>query len=455
MNAKQNSTLISKCGRGSLVRPRYSPGLLLEDEDLTTAVTYTQSSLRLVLRSLFGCGVVCGLAVEGLYTCERRKVQITIHKGVALDCQGNVIDVCRDEVLEYDPGCKPVPDKLWVAVCYAERPCMPSRVSCCEEDEEKVVDRRILDAYDIRIYREQPECACACGKAQTVAKKEEDKCCGDQAVSNGADSASVAANGGGTMDGLPTARPKDPCDCYKAHNEGLCACDCSGTCVVVGWIVPDAGEKWKFAKDAQRFVRPMLLGAQACYCKECQASEKDVEKPPKRPAAPTLEDWGAVEETKIREHKWKADEWAEILYRQQVQLDRLLKVDKAAAGAAVQKAQDDEDSARAAASSAELIAAAQAVKESAQRRLKSVEDEIDALQQQYRKSELSLQAAKDRLKRAEAHRRVVVLQRELAYTDESIIVARSQALADTPLVDNRKRLVVALSDALAKLGALT
>ena len=56
--------LAQKEGRGSLVRPRFTPGLLLLDEDLTAEVDYTRELSRLLFRNLSGCGVVCGLTVE-------------------------------------------------------------------------------------------------------------------------------------------------------------------------------------------------------------------------------------------------------------------------------------------------------------------------------------------------------------------------------------------------------
>src|SRR5690606_16376980 len=111
---KTNKSLPSISGNGSLVRPQYFPGLLLEDEDLTSAVTYTQSIVRLALRSLFGCGVVCGLGVTAAFECERRKVKVTVQKGVALDCLGNLIEIPSAVDLVYDPECEPMPSDLWV-----------------------------------------------------------------------------------------------------------------------------------------------------------------------------------------------------------------------------------------------------------------------------------------------------------------------------------------------------
>ncbi|MEI9852768.1 MAG: hypothetical protein WDN24_20060 [Sphingomonas sp.] len=48
---------------GQIERPLYAPGLILQDSDLTAAVDYTRELNRLLFRTLFGCGVICGLRV--------------------------------------------------------------------------------------------------------------------------------------------------------------------------------------------------------------------------------------------------------------------------------------------------------------------------------------------------------------------------------------------------------
>ena len=65
-----------------LERPRYSPGLILEDSDLTAAVDYTRGLSRLLFRNLFGCGVICGLTVKIDTDCG---LNVTVSPGLALD----------------------------------------------------------------------------------------------------------------------------------------------------------------------------------------------------------------------------------------------------------------------------------------------------------------------------------------------------------------------------------
>ena len=65
--------------------------MLLQHEDLEQLNVYTRELNRLMFRSLFGCGVVCGLVVGTDVKCG--KVNVTVGSGLALDCQGDPIYV--------------------------------------------------------------------------------------------------------------------------------------------------------------------------------------------------------------------------------------------------------------------------------------------------------------------------------------------------------------------------
>src|SRR5262245_13812275 len=135
----------SVTGNSTLERPRYSPGLLLEDEDLTSAVSYTRNMMRLMFRSLFGCGVICGLDVKAELTCNRSRVDAMIAKGVALDCLGNPIEIPKDLKIAFDADCDTIPACLWVVVCYRESCCRAKDVSCAPDDDGQVVQTRIKE----------------------------------------------------------------------------------------------------------------------------------------------------------------------------------------------------------------------------------------------------------------------------------------------------------------------
>ena len=102
---------------------------------MNAGVSYTRDLNRLLLKSLFGCGVVCGLQVKAQRTCNERKLQITVPKGLALDCMGNAIEVPDTQTIEFDPECEKFPPEIWVILCYWEKPCRPKDVSCSAEED--------------------------------------------------------------------------------------------------------------------------------------------------------------------------------------------------------------------------------------------------------------------------------------------------------------------------------
>lgn len=271
-------------GTGTLVRPQYAPGLLLEDEDLTSAVDYTRNSMRLMFRSLFGCGVICGLKVSAEFPCGIHRVRVTVASGVALDCSGNPIEVRDATPVEYDWGCATVAGTLWVAVCYVDRCCMPTDVGCSDDESSTKVFRRSLDGYEIRIFECMPECVCSCEKLkERVTTQDPSACCDEHATGTPTTPSPAAVSVPGTPvstntvgSGTADSRADDPCNCYKAHNCSECACDCGCSCVVVGKInvVDVAKGTYNVDYSPVRHIRPMLIGAKDCYCPPARGSQE-------------------------------------------------------------------------------------------------------------------------------------------------------------------------------------
>src|SRR6266545_2269266 len=116
-------------GNSNLLRPRFSPGLLLRDDDLNQSVDYTRDLSRLLFRSLFGCGVVCGLVVKAVFDCG--KLIVTVGQGVALDCHGDPIHVPEPQPIPIDPSCGvEIPRKAWVVIRRTEKCCAPRPAAC-------------------------------------------------------------------------------------------------------------------------------------------------------------------------------------------------------------------------------------------------------------------------------------------------------------------------------------
>ena len=265
---KMSQALGSQLGLATLQRPRYSPGLLLEDEDLTAGVDYSRDLNRLLFRSLFGCGVICGLTVTAERECKDRKLIINVDRGLALDCMGDPIHVTTPISLHYDPDCKAFPPLIWVTACYVEKACRPRDVSCgCDDGghEAQVERTRIRDGFEIKLYDSYPECACSCEEPLKKEPPHTGGCCAgtDPQAAAVIDESATTSEGG--ADSVALAAPPPP-DCYKDHNMGVCECDCGCNCVLIGKVIIDAGDDGRVINSVDvnigdvRFIRPVLTG---------------------------------------------------------------------------------------------------------------------------------------------------------------------------------------------------
>lgn len=259
MNA--NANIVDRVeGKSTLVRPRFSPGLLLRDDDLKVGVDYTRELSRLLFQSLFGCGVVCGLRVSVAVECE--KLLVTVQPGVALNPMGDPIHVPEPVPIKIDPTCgKEIPAKLWVILCRTEKCCAPRTAVCgCDEEDSPSVCTREQEGFEIRIVKEGPkECACMCL---------------EKPIPPPNDSQDIE----GTYDeDDPGCWCADPCKCLNDHYTGICRCKCCDPeCVVLavltdvskdqkeysdeirkGWLA--SGQQWLANHSVRRFVRPVLM----------------------------------------------------------------------------------------------------------------------------------------------------------------------------------------------------
>ena len=175
---------ISKTSVGVLERPRYSPGLILEDSDLTAAVDYTRALNRLLFRSLFGCGVVCGLTVSVGTDCG---LQVTVAPGLALDGCGDPLHLAGPVTLELGrregvlppQGVEGPPERtkeFWVVACAGEKQCAPRTLVCDGDDLDGTRQpTRTRAMTEISISFTAPQCVCGCkppGKETDNGKRE-------------------------------------------------------------------------------------------------------------------------------------------------------------------------------------------------------------------------------------------------------------------------------------------
>ncbi|QWW71204.1 hypothetical protein [Rhizobium sp. WYJ-E13] len=300
MSPKDNCVTVAK-GSSTLVRPRFSPGLLLRDDDLRVGVDYTRDLSRLLFRSLFGCGVVCGLIVDRRISCG--KLIVTVESGVALTCEGEPIHLPQTETLTIDPcGGKKLKPKLWVTLALTQKCCAPRSAVCsCDDDDATSVTTREHAGYEIRIVETDPAgCACGCTEIPIPSTQGPDTSGGivetstpvpapavDAKTAAKAKAAAAAANAdtslAADMKTGPSARTSegwgaDPCSpCYADHYAGRCdCCGCHDDAVVLAVLTRtdtkglENGEigEWSVNHSVRRFVRPMLMRDPRVWCEQ-------------------------------------------------------------------------------------------------------------------------------------------------------------------------------------------
>jgi len=248
-------------GSASLQRPKFSPGLLLEDEDLTLAVDSMRRLTQALFSAFFGCGVICGFVVKWEIDCG--KLKITVGKGAALDCTGALIQMPEPTVITLDPTCGPkIPPNLCIAIRHHESCCGPRDVTCAPEDEQSgSVCTRIREGYELRIAEDCPDCSCGCAELTDEEKQQEDT---SQSIQNNPNAPNPA----------PSVRSVTPVDsyglkCYEDHYKGECGCACCCDWIVLAtlkvYIQADEVTGATVDHSRRRFIRPVLMRDPIAY----------------------------------------------------------------------------------------------------------------------------------------------------------------------------------------------
>ena len=264
-----DKTKVGDCLRGdsSLIRPHFTEGLLLQDDDLTAGVTYTRALSRLMFRTVFGCGVLCGLRVSAPYS-ECGVLKIGIAKGLGLDCLGDPVEVGKPQTLAIDSCKVQVGNELWIALRASQKCCAPRTAACSpDEDDPASVCTRERDGFELRAFSSRPECSCGCAplapppppavEIQAVAEQTE------------ARTAASAAAAGQQPERRPAADTACLCNqrtaegsCYDKFYAGecpACGCDCEWIILAVATRTAGGLESWTVDHSVRRFVRPVLM----------------------------------------------------------------------------------------------------------------------------------------------------------------------------------------------------
>ena len=138
-----NTKPFSATGTSNMIRPRFGPGMLLQHEDLEQIVDYTTGVYRLLFRTLLGPGVVCGLDVN----YEQEKKCFTIEAGVAMDCDGYVVEVSKAQMISFDDVSE-LPEFGLVILKRTSKTCA-TRGVVCNDGEDTALPTREMEGFEI------------------------------------------------------------------------------------------------------------------------------------------------------------------------------------------------------------------------------------------------------------------------------------------------------------------
>ncbi len=237
------------CGTGSLLRPLFAAGQLLQEDDLTQIVEYMRSQSRLMFRCLFGCGVMCGFDVTSRLDGSGN-LRVDVTPGVAIGGQGDPIEMPDAQTIVYDPALNPIPAEMWLWISISDRSCAPRDTLTSDTTgvAGQSANSRARNAYKLTLGASCPSGLCACGEAAVqVAAPPDDRA----AVAPATNANDSQANQSAIL-----ASASDPC--YEAHYNGSSE-DCNGDSVLLAKLTFDQKGGPKIDYSVRRFVRPALI----------------------------------------------------------------------------------------------------------------------------------------------------------------------------------------------------
>ena len=271
-----------KHGLSSLIRPHFTEGLLLQDDDLTAGVTYTRALSRMMFRTLLGCGVLCGLKVKPP-ELDCGKLKIDVDKGIAIDCLGDPVELSKPVTIEIDVCKVTIENELWIGLRQKEKCCAPRTAVCSpDEDEPPSVCTRERDGYELCAFAHRPPCSCGCAAlapaaatggtvALAVAAAQPATTASTSTPPLSATTAATSPCSSSATEPPAETRPdpNTPClcnqrtatgSCYDKFYQGECPCDCC-ECewIVLAKATSDANGVWTVDHSVRRFVRPVLM----------------------------------------------------------------------------------------------------------------------------------------------------------------------------------------------------
>ena len=141
----------------SLQQVRFNDGMIVTAEDLQEATSYPLDVFRTLIRAFFGCGIVCGLKVVTTEADEDGKSwSVEVKPGVALDCHGHPIELCRTVKFKLNEAylCDPIPECVCIAIRrYTTEENPRPNPSCSEEKGGQAYDcTRVREQVMIKVF---------------------------------------------------------------------------------------------------------------------------------------------------------------------------------------------------------------------------------------------------------------------------------------------------------------
>lgn len=146
-----------------LERNRYFYGKMLTARDFETEQRYFNNKRRLLNRTLYGAGVVCGLGV-----CRNDDVSFSVETGMALDYMGREICVPAPVIrkLRMVEGCESLEksDRAYLCLQYAQEEREPvNNIGAADSGSEQY--NKIEESYRLYLSTDEPDLSEICGGA--------------------------------------------------------------------------------------------------------------------------------------------------------------------------------------------------------------------------------------------------------------------------------------------------
>ena len=222
----------------------FADGMIVNSDDLNTAMMYPIELMQMFMQAYFGCGVVCGLQLSLVGKENENNFCLQVDSGVALDCMGYPMKLCEKQTINLTPEscdpCNPIdyknlPVTVYVAIKRTSVPEAPrSEGGCTTEGQAQCTHTRAAEAIVVKVFTKEQLPDCLCYKQTRT----------------------VDANGNNQY-----TAASDDCDCLKDCGECHCCDCCSESWVLLGSVkISDTGLS-ELNNDLRRFIKPI-----ECLC---------------------------------------------------------------------------------------------------------------------------------------------------------------------------------------------